>query len=82
MSCNYHVKEALLRASAMKRVRELFRAKDLIRIYLERPVYVCSVCYQQICDHDECCEDYYLGYDYRFCPDCGERLTDDDPYDY
>lgn len=77
MSCTYHVKFALMRAADMKRVRDLFLAKDIMRFHLEEPeVFYCSVCgkVEGTCDHSECCELNWADYDYRYCPDCGEYL--------
>ncbi len=75
MSCNFHVKQALLKAAAKKKFANFLAAKAQFKLYLV--VLRCHICGngEFYCTHSACCEDTYFEFDYDYCPDCGTRLA-------
>jgi hypothetical protein len=82
MSCNHHVKQALLKTAAKKRFEKILLMKEQFRLYLqpeeEEEINLCF-CGEEVgyCDHcDEC--DFYSDVDafpnYIFCPICGTEM--------
>ncbi len=82
MSCNFHVKEALLKAANKKRVRDLFTARDAVKAALVPPVVFCYLCEDDMdnCHHDKCCQNNMDDPYNWYCPRCGEFMQDDDDF--
>lgn len=79
MSCNYHVRQALLKTAARKRFKNILQAKDMFRLYLEEPEDdIEDYCWcgelLEYCDHCERCETYSQFQAYTFCPICGVEM--------
>ena len=77
----YFLRQALLKKADMNRVRDLFKARDVVRQYardLTDVRYTCAICglADHACDHCGNCEAYYHDEVYTYCPDCGEYLDD------
>jgi formate dehydrogenase maturation protein FdhE len=74
MSCNFHVRQALLKTAAKKRFEKILLMKEQFRLYLEPEVEYCW-CGSEI-DWCNCCGDceHYSTYTgFAYCPVCGEE---------
>lgn len=78
MSCNYHVKEALVKAAAKKRIKDFLTAREQFRFYLECEDDIEDYCWcgalLDYCDHCEDCEKYSANLEFIFCPSCGVEM--------
>ena len=81
MSCNHHVRQALLKTAAKKRFENILLMKEQFRMYLqpEEEEDYTDYCWcgedfdGPYCDHCESCEDWAEGR-YNYCPYCGVEL--------
>ena len=77
MSCNYHVKQALLKTAAKKRFEKILLMKEQFRLYLEEEEADYCWCGEEFdgpyCDHCENCESW-ADDRYNYCPHCGVEL--------
>jgi hypothetical protein len=79
MSCNYHVRQALLKAAAKKRFKNVLQARQMFKLYLGEPEEdIEDYCWcgelLEYCDHCGDCEEYSNPDRYPtyvFCPVCG-----------
>lgn len=78
MSCNYHVRQALLKTAARKRFEKILLMKEQFRLWLEPEEEEIEYCWcgeeLEYCDHCGDCEHYSKVSEYTFCPTCGVEM--------
>lgn len=77
MSCNFHVRQALLKTAAKKRFEKILRMKEQFRLYLEPEEEYIEYCWcgedVLYCDCCGNCEHYSTYTGFAFCPSCGRE---------
>jgi len=78
MSCNFHVRQALLKAAAKKRFKNILTMKAIFKWYLHEEEEEEEYCWcgevEYLCDHCGDCERFSTITEYIFCPTCGVEM--------